>query len=151
LRSLARQISTECEIHTFDFLSLEQSFNKPSYVNYHAYGLGKQDRVFGAQMQNQEYTLPSIVKMLGHEGRSIEIFKIDCEGCELEVSTHVSRSGEASERKEGALLRRKRANEAASSGGGRTCDRCPPSPRAWSHSVLGAPQPFLAHVLDGNG
>ncbi|GMI23726.1 hypothetical protein TeGR_g8848 [Tetraparma gracilis] len=83
--SVYNQISTECEIHTFDFLSLEQSFNKPSYVNYHAYGLGKQDRVFGAQMQNQEYTLPSIVKMLGHEGRSIEIFKIDCEGCELEA------------------------------------------------------------------
>lgn len=62
---------TNCEIHTFDPTS---SFsNKPPGVTFHQYGLA--DKSYGRYK-----TLQDITQQLGHT--HIDIFKIDCEGCE---------------------------------------------------------------------
>ena len=70
-------VSPECEIHTFDPTIGEQPSNLPAgNIHFHPWGLAAQDDgVFK--------TLPTIITELGHTGREIDIFKIDCEGCEL--------------------------------------------------------------------
>ena len=47
----------------------------PDYLNYHRIGLGRWDR-------GDMLSLPGIIDRLGHEERVIDVFKIDCEGCE---------------------------------------------------------------------
>jgi hypothetical protein len=50
-------------------------------VNYHRYGLGTED-------SSSFKTLQTIVNELGHNGRTIDVFKIDCEGCEWTTARH---------------------------------------------------------------
>jgi len=69
------QINPFCEIHTFDL----KYFESPHYVNFHEFGL----RFITSSIDDKKFfTMQDIVKLLGHEGRTIDIFKIDCEGCE---------------------------------------------------------------------
>lgn len=65
-----------CEIHTFDPTIGPNPSARPEYVHFHPWGLGSggQDRL----------TLDAVVRRLAHQGRTIDIFKIDCEGCEFE-------------------------------------------------------------------
>ena len=57
---------------------LHNGVNKMA-VNYHQIGLGNDE--------SPEFkSLRTIVKELGHENRIIDLFKIDCEGCEWESS-----------------------------------------------------------------
>lgn len=70
----------KCEIHVFDPNPRYARVGDPEKKNihYHAWGLTS-----SYQRRNSEYkTIFEIVKELGHEGRRIDIFKIDCEGCE---------------------------------------------------------------------
>jgi hypothetical protein len=70
-------ISTACEIHTFDPTVGDHPSHIPQHgnVHFHPWGLSNVD--------NGSYkTLPQIVKDLGHTSREIDILKIDCEGCE---------------------------------------------------------------------
>jgi hypothetical protein len=76
-----------CEIHTFD-PTLKDPFVGNDYSTFHPWGLGKE----GAKVQLKKpdvtfvtKSVTSIVKKLGHEGRKIDIFKIDCEGCEFDA------------------------------------------------------------------
>ncbi|CAE8607760.1 unnamed protein product [Polarella glacialis] len=80
-KAIHDQISNKCEIHTFDRnpneFYLRPEYNPgyphervPSFVNYH---IGELSR---------SKNLAQLVKDLGHNGRTIEILKIDCEGCE---------------------------------------------------------------------
>lgn len=68
-----------CEIHTFDH-TINANTQKPDVVNFHKIGLAAKDEA-GKNLK----TLPTLIKELGHENRRIEIFKIDCEGCEWSV------------------------------------------------------------------
>mmetsp|Transcript_17196 Transcript_17196/g.24447 ORF Transcript_17196/g.24447 Transcript_17196/m.24447 type:complete len:355 (-) Transcript_17196:31-1095(-) len=82
-----KKIGEHCEIHTFDFGNYGQKAaelgsrtdangKELPAVNYHQYGLGAKD-------DPPEFkSLSTIVQELGHQDRIIEIFKIDCEGCE---------------------------------------------------------------------
>jgi hypothetical protein len=54
----------------------EHNGKKLPAVNYHQYGLGIEDG------SSKFRSLKTVVKSLGHENRVIDIFKIDCEGCE---------------------------------------------------------------------
>ena len=49
-------------------------------VNYHKFGLGTDEGTFKS--------LKTVVSMLGHNNRTIDIFKIDCEGCEWSTANH---------------------------------------------------------------
>lgn len=79
------EIGDNCEIHTFDM----ERYNKRNglfatalegYATFHHWGLGTE-----AQARNNPKrfkTLAQTMDSLGHTGRTIDIFKIDCEWCE---------------------------------------------------------------------
>ena len=71
--SVYESISPACEIHTFDLnpWSYYTSREMPKFMNYHTQRIGKEP---------PSKTIPEIVKDLGHTDRTIDLFKIDCEG-----------------------------------------------------------------------
>ncbi|KAG7345547.1 methyltransferase domain containing protein [Nitzschia inconspicua] len=76
-----------CEIHTFD-PTLRNPFVGYDYADFHPWGLGKQGEKVKVKKLNVEFTTQSVenvMKQLEHTGRKIDIFKIDCEGCEYEA------------------------------------------------------------------
>eukprot|EP00937_MAST-01D_sp_MAST-1D-sp2_P005318 g5318.t1 len=73
--SIYRDIGSHCEIHTFDPSVGDNPSNKPPYVHYHNWGISGST---GGVMK----TLADTVKLLGHAEQHIELFKMDCEGCE---------------------------------------------------------------------
>lgn len=86
--AVIRDIGQHCEIHTFDLIDYAEGaidvgdrfyegVNKPA-VNFHQVGIG-------SDKPPKFKSLQTIVSELGHEGRTIDIFKIDCEGCEWET------------------------------------------------------------------
>jgi len=72
-QAILDQIGPHCDVHTFDPGS--SSSNKPASVTFHQWGLDNHDH-------GNYKTLASIARELGHDKDSVDIFKIDCEGCE---------------------------------------------------------------------
>lgn len=91
------EISSECEVHTFDPNPVSyyngEGAEAPKYVNYHAYPVGADTGQASKHPKTLNYTaskatpksMPTIIKELGHEGRTIDLFKINCEGCEFDT------------------------------------------------------------------
>lgn len=81
-----------CEIHTFD-PTLTEAFVGDKYATFHPWGLGEDGAIsnFGGKSFTA-MSLQTIIKRLGHEGRTIDILKIDCEGCEWIVMPKVFES-----------------------------------------------------------
>jgi Methyltransferase domain len=90
---LVKALGTHCEIHVFD--------PDPSYgrkndaekknIHYHPWGLkgeGDEDPAASNTMFKGQifYSLPQLMDKLGHIGRRLDVFKIDCEGCEVTSS-----------------------------------------------------------------
>jgi Methyltransferase domain len=80
-----------CEVHTFDFGDFHLKAENYAHLNihYHQWGLkgSYNDTTFVYNQadlltKNPFKTLQETMQVLGHSGRSIDIFKIDCEGCE---------------------------------------------------------------------
>lgn len=74
-----------CEIHTFD-PTLSRPFIGGQYATFHPWGLGE-DGV-KAQAGNKVWegkSFETIIRELGHENRTIDVLKIDCEGCEFDT------------------------------------------------------------------
>jgi len=73
--AIIEEISPSCEIHTIDIKhwSNYTVIPPPPSVHYHVYEIGPPPN--GS-------SLHTVMKDLGHLGRRIDIFKIDCEGCE---------------------------------------------------------------------
>lgn len=87
--AVLRDISPECEIHTFDPKDYSAGA-KAAGVEFHQVWFTDKDvdKPNNAQTTGKGRTLSSIVKELGHEGRTIDVFKIDCEGCEWSSIAH---------------------------------------------------------------
>ena len=76
----------DCETHTFD-PTLKSRFIGDVFASFHPWGLGNDGETirFERGHTNATFTTSSLEHMmtdLGHTGRKIDIFKIDCEGCE---------------------------------------------------------------------
>jgi len=70
--AVAASISSKCEVHTMDMKNWT-SYTRtppPSNVQYHVYKVGGNTTIAG------------LMSALGHSNRTIDVFKIDCEGCE---------------------------------------------------------------------
>jgi hypothetical protein len=79
------QLNPRCKIYTFDVTRFPTG--KPDFVTYFPYGLGEHD-VIGRHkggVLKEILSLSSAVKMIGLEGKKIDILKMDCEGCEYVV------------------------------------------------------------------
>ena len=76
-RAILKQIGSHCDVHSFDPTS--GSSNKPSGVSFHQWGLSNVN-------EGNYKTLDRITQQLGH--RQVDIFKIDCEGCEWSTFDH---------------------------------------------------------------
>eukprot|EP01135_Chromosphaera_perkinsii_P002204 Nk52_evm12s219 gene=Nk52_evmTU12s219 len=75
-----------CEIHTFDHTVANPT--PPGFVRYHKWGVSHTDGAMDANGQLADggvYRLPTIIKSLGHEGRTIAVLKIDVEGAEYKT------------------------------------------------------------------
>jgi hypothetical protein len=81
-----------CEVHTFDPTSrLDVMENKAAAGGYHFHQIGLSNNAQKGEkmMYGTLMPLSDIMKQLGHEGRRITIFKVDCEGCEWTVFPEV--------------------------------------------------------------
>lgn len=69
-------LNPRCKIFTFDHTIIPS--NVPPYVSFHGIGLGSNDT-------GKLLTLKSALRLIGLEDKTIDIFKIDCEGCEKDI------------------------------------------------------------------
>jgi hypothetical protein len=74
-------IGTICEIHIFDPNNFEVLGLEAKNMYYHQWSLTSNDPSYKVNRDGY-YSLQEIQERLGHEGHTIDIFKIDCEGCE---------------------------------------------------------------------
>lgn len=82
-----------CEIHTFDPTVPPNRYVGTAYSTFHDWGFGQDGQHANRSIKgrgNFNFTLMSletVMKKLGHQGRTIDILKIDCEGCEYVAVT----------------------------------------------------------------
>lgn len=74
-----------CDVHTFD-PTLRAPFIGDKYAMFHPWGLGKDgDEQMAKGKTWIGKSFETIIKELGHENRTIDVIKIDCEGCEYDA------------------------------------------------------------------
>ena len=87
--AMSKKYNKECEIHIFD----PANWTRPNDVqekniHYHPWGLlstynhESKSVVWPKGYGGVYKTFPETIELLGHQDRTIDIFKIDCEGCE---------------------------------------------------------------------
>jgi hypothetical protein len=87
-----RKHAAHCEFHTFDGTMNLTNRALPAdleekRIHFHNWNLGTTG---GTSQQGwTQKTIQEIVSELGHNGRTIHVFKIDCEGCEYGVLPQV--------------------------------------------------------------
>ena len=74
-----------CEIHVFDPGSFERPDKWADNIVYHPWGLVSSYDIYPTAREGEYYSFQEIQRLLGHENRTVDIFKIDCEGCEWYV------------------------------------------------------------------
>ena len=87
--ALAEKYNKECEIHIFDPANWERKEDKEKKnIHYHAWGmkstydLESKSVVWPKGRGGGFKTFQDTLDELGHRDRTIDLFKIDCEGCE---------------------------------------------------------------------
>lgn len=107
-QSIHDEVSSACEVHTFDINPWEfyTDAPMPPVLTYHVGAIGVSGESYPRSEKNSPFktwmanhllgwlvgakklpdghakSIPDVVRELGHEGRTIDLFKIDCEGCE---------------------------------------------------------------------
>eukprot|EP00592_Proboscia_alata_P012339 CAMPEP_0194386440 /NCGR_PEP_ID=MMETSP0174-20130528/86372_1 /TAXON_ID=216777 /ORGANISM="Proboscia alata, Strain PI-D3" /LENGTH=300 /DNA_ID=CAMNT_0039175607 /DNA_START=215 /DNA_END=1117 /DNA_ORIENTATION=+ len=79
-----------CEIHTFDMDDYQDNMPIDMNIHFHKWGLAHEASVVENDKKGTQIykTLKETIKELGHDDLpAIDIFKIDCEGCEFETQT----------------------------------------------------------------
>eukprot|EP00980_Cylindrotheca_fusiformis_P010677 scaffold2384_cov80-Cylindrotheca_fusiformis.AAC.1 len=73
-----------CEIHTFD-PTLEKPFVGDEYATFHPWGIGVdgEENEYSRGPKWVSKGIETIMTELGHTNRTLDILKIDCEGCEF--------------------------------------------------------------------
>lgn len=80
-QSVHRRIHKDCDIHIFDFGDYAEGAKKAGgKLTYHRHGLQGSDHTAKGRVFK---SLDTVFKELGHQNTVIDIFKIDCEGCEF--------------------------------------------------------------------
>jgi hypothetical protein len=78
---------TQCEMHTFDPTidpTLLNAVAAQHNFTVHDWGLGATEGPLAHERHNGTVMpFPNVLKRLGHENKTIDILKIDCEGCEF--------------------------------------------------------------------
>eukprot|EP00980_Cylindrotheca_fusiformis_P001180 scaffold323_cov93-Cylindrotheca_fusiformis.AAC.2 len=74
-----------CETHTFD-PTLAKPFKGDEYATFHPWGIG----IDGEENKHKSFKwvskgIETIMNELGHSNRTLDILKIDCEGCEYQA------------------------------------------------------------------
>lgn len=87
-KAVKEEIGEHCEIHTFDLVSYNRRNGHfkdalKGYSEFHNYGFGTKEQA--AKQPNVFKTLQQTMEELGHKGRTVDIFKIDCEWCEWDT------------------------------------------------------------------
>ena len=95
-------LAPHCEIHVFDHTIGEHPSNKPDGIHFHAWGV-KGDGG-GRGSSGKLKTLREISSLLGHTERQVDIFKMDCEGCEIKTMLSWFHGGPSGKRQPGVLL-----------------------------------------------
>lgn len=67
-----------CEIHTFD--PMPDEYKAPHLSTFHRIGIAGNEL---ARKAGNTRSISELIRQLGHTGRRIDVFKIDCEGCEF--------------------------------------------------------------------
>mmetsp|Transcript_20726 Transcript_20726/g.44987 ORF Transcript_20726/g.44987 Transcript_20726/m.44987 type:complete len:359 (+) Transcript_20726:238-1314(+) len=84
-KAVKEEIGDHCEIHTFDPVASNKRNGdfatalKP-YSTFHHWGLSTEEEA--TNMPHKFKTLKQTMDLLGHTGKTIDVFKIDCEWCE---------------------------------------------------------------------
>jgi len=74
--TMMHHLSPHCKIHTFDHTI--KPYRKPDFVKWWPFGISDRD-------EGQLVTISTALEKCGLAGQKIDIFKIDCEGCEYAV------------------------------------------------------------------
>ncbi|KAG5189550.1 methyltransferase domain-containing protein [Tribonema minus] len=84
------KVAPHCEVHTFDPTSdpkIMAAMSAKGGYHFHLMGLGSQAQSDAGEVlvHGPLKTLQEIMAQLGHTGRTLDVFKIDCEGCEWDT------------------------------------------------------------------
>ena len=83
-KGVIKDIASNCEIHIFDpTVPNDDPTHKPPHDNVHFHPWGIANSNYQSEDRHAYKTMSTIVHELGHEHRRIDLFKIDCEGCEF--------------------------------------------------------------------
>ena len=87
--ALAERYDKQCEIHVFDPANWERKEDvEKKKIHYHAWGikssydLESKSVVWPKGRRGGFKTFEETLDLLGHHNRTVDLFKIDCEGCE---------------------------------------------------------------------
>ncbi|KAK3101365.1 hypothetical protein FSP39_003029 [Pinctada imbricata] len=80
-----------CEVHSFDPSIDRKSYHYSNQVHFHNLGLGGKDYKTSTGWELR--TVDTIMKMLGHSDRIIDILKMDAEGAEIPALKQMFKTG----------------------------------------------------------